>query len=104
MIMSAPATRSFFSGEESMQSLVRPHRAQVGIHAQDLADAQQSALGALGRRGVVELGQSDRAQERGVGGLRQARRFVRHRLAGFVNRDAAQQAFGELDACGRICR
>ena len=48
-------------------------------------------------RKIVELGQADRAEQRGVGFERQGARLVGERAAGFVDRNAAQQAFGALD-------
>ena len=67
MIMSVPSTRWFLSGRGIEQRLVGAHRAQVGVDAQHLADAEQAALRALLGRRVVELGQADGAHQRGVG-------------------------------------
>jgi hypothetical protein len=98
MIMSVPSTSAFLSGDESSRCRVGSHRAQVRVHAQHLADTEQTALGAFVGRGVVEFRQSHGAHQSGVGFERQVDGFLRQRTAGLMNRDSAEQAFAQHES------
>ena len=74
------------------------HRAQVGVEAQAFADREQALLGAdLGAR-VVPLRAAHRAQQHGVGLLRDRQRLGRQRRPGLVDRRAADQRFAQRES------
>ena len=51
----------------TQQRLIRAHRAQVGVHAHGLPDAQQPSLRTLLRRRIIEFREAHRSQERRIG-------------------------------------
>ena len=70
----------------------RPHRAQVGVQPEALAQPEQALLGArLGGVGRVPLGPADGGEQDGVGGLAGGQRLVGERGAVRVDRGAAEQ-------------
>src|SRR5262249_61942663 len=76
-------------------------RAEVRVEVELLADRQESALGALLVRHVVPLGAADRAEEDGVRAPAELERARRERLAGRVDRRAADEPALELEASAR---
>ena len=71
------------------QGFVGSNRAEVGVDAQDFANAEQAFFGTLFGWGLVEFGQSDGAHECGVGLECEVDGFLREGRAGFVDGDAA---------------
>src|SRR6185437_17177084 len=70
-----------------------PHWSKVRIHAQRFSNSKQASLGPLVGRRIVELGQSHRAQQRGIRIESHLPSLVRKWIAGLMDGDAAQQTF-----------
>ena len=102
--MSVPPTTSVFRGEAAEQAGPCAHGAQVGEDAQRRAQRQQAAFGALFGRGVVELGQADRAEQRRVRRERQTQRGLRQRRAGEPDGGPADGRVGAVNAVAKPLR
>ena len=91
--------RSRFSGLASSSAAQRLDRAQVGVEAEALAQAEQPLLGPR-RVGVgrVPLRAADRAEQDRVGGAALLQHLVGERGAVRVDRGAADQVLVDLDA------
>ena len=85
------------------QGRARPDRAQVGVEAHPLAQAEQALLGAR-RVGVggVPFGTADGAEQDRVGGLAGLQHLVGEGDAVRVDRAAAHQALVELELAQRL--
>ena len=85
------------------QRRARPDRAQVGVQAEALAEAEQALLGAR-RVGVgrVPLRPADGAEQHGVGVAAGLEHLVGERGAVLVDRGAADQALVELELAERV--
>ena len=81
----------------------RPHRAQVRVEAEALAEAEQALLGPR-RVGVggVPLRSADRAEQHGVGPAARLEHLVGERVAVGVDRGAADQLLVELEIAERL--
>ena len=85
------------------QGRARPHRAQVGVEAHPLAQAEQALLGAR-RVGVggVPFRAADGAEQDGVGAAAGLEDLVGEGGAVLVDRDAADQPLVELELAERL--
>ena len=85
------------------QRRARPHRAQVGVEAHPLAQAEQALLGAR-RVGVgrVPFRAADGAEQDGVGAAAGLEHLVGERDAVGVDRAAAHQPLVELELAQRL--
>ncbi len=80
-----------------------PHRAQVRVQAETLAQPQQALLGPRGGRvGRVPLRPSDGAEQDGVGAPARLQRLVGERGPVQVDRRAADHLLGELELADRL--